>query len=91
VVILSKIHLQRQAVLIELLNNQAILVNNTYRWVNKKKGLPSLRNEVTSSLFCADYVTSIETDKGWEMILTTVGKINAEEYNKIVKNGTEPR
>jgi hypothetical protein len=70
---MSKIEEARNAVLFELLTNKAIRNGYSWKWLNKRKGLPSLRNEITSSLFRADLVR----ESSQEMILSEMGQIIA--------------
>lgn len=72
---MSKIQKERNAVLIELLTNKAIRNGYSWKWLNKRKGLPSLRNEITSSLFRADLVKELSQ----EMILSEMGEVIAKK------------
>ena len=72
----TKAQIERNAVLIELLTNRAVCKNYTFRWVNRRKGLPSLKNDITSSLFRADLVEDFVNESGErEMILSSSGKV----------------
>lgn len=68
---MSKIQTERNSVLIELLTNRAIRNGYSWKWLNKRKGLPSLRNEITSSLFRADLVKEMSQ----EMVLSEMGEV----------------
>lgn len=72
---MSKIQKERNAVLVELLTNKAIRNGYSWKWLNKRKGLPSLRNEITSSLFRADFVKELSQ----EMILSEMGEVIAKK------------
>jgi hypothetical protein len=73
---------KKEQVLVELLTNRAVAKNYTFRWVNRKKELPSLRNDITSSLFRADYVRDFVNENGErEMILSEMGRIIAEKVD----------
>ena len=77
---IKKTESERNSVLIELTKNRAFAKNYTYRWMNKSKGLPSLRNDITSALFRANYVESIETEDGVEMILSPIGQVIVDKF-----------
>jgi hypothetical protein len=68
---MSKIQNERNSVLLELLTNKAVRNDHSWKWLNKRKGLPSLRNEITSSLFRADLVRELSQ----EMILSEWGRV----------------
>lgn len=72
---MSKIQKERNAVMVELLTNKAIRNGYSWKWLNKRKGLPSLRNEITSSLFRADFVKELSQ----EMILSEMGEVIAKK------------
>ena len=69
--LMSKIQNERNSVLLELLTNKAVRNGYSYKWLNKRKGIPSLRNEITSSLFRADLVRELSQ----EMILSECGRV----------------
>ena len=69
--LMSKIQKERNSVLLELLTNKAVRNGYSWKWLNKRKGLPSLRNEITSSLFRADLVRELSQ----EMILSEMGRV----------------
>ena len=81
---MSKIQKERDAVILELLTNKAVRSGYSWKWLNKRKGLPSLRNEITSSLFRADLVKSFPPFGGQEMILSEMGKVVAEKLQDTV-------
>jgi hypothetical protein len=67
---------KNEEVLIELLTNRAVAKNYTFRWVNRRAGLPSLKNDITSALFRANYVSDFVNENGErEIILSEMGKI----------------
>ena len=71
---------KKEQVLVELLTNKAVAKKYTFRWANRKKELPSLKNDITSSLFRAYYVRDFVNKNGErEMILTEMGRIIAEK------------
>lgn len=76
---MSKLELERNAVLLELLSNTAASNGSSWKWLNKRKGLPSLRNEITSYLFRANYVESFPPFGGQQMILSEMGKVIVEK------------
>lgn len=76
---MTKAEQERNAVLLELLTNKAVKSGYSWKWLNKRKGLPSLRNEITSYLFRADYVRSFPPFGGQEMILSERGQIVARK------------
>lgn len=58
-------------VLLELRTNQIIRRGKySWQWKNKRKGLPSLANPITSKLFRADLVEEVNG----EMIISDYGK-----------------
>lgn len=69
--LMSKIQKERNSVLLELLTNKAVRNGYSWKWLNKRKGIPSLRNEITSSLFRADLVRELSQ----EMILSEWGRV----------------
>jgi len=67
---------KKEEVLVELLTNRAVAKNYTFRWINRRTGLPSLKNDITSALFRANYVSDFVNENGErEMILSEIGKI----------------
>jgi hypothetical protein len=60
-------------------SNTAVSNGHSWRWLNKRKGLPSLRNEITSYLFRANYVKSFPPFGGQQMILSEMGKVIAKK------------
>lgn len=68
---MSKIQKERDAVMLELLTNKAVRSGYSWKWLNKGKGLPSLRNEITSSLFRDNLVKELSQ----EMVLSECGEV----------------
>jgi len=76
--LMSKIQKERNSVLLELLTNKAVRNGYSWKWLNKRKGLPSLRNEITSSLFRAGLVRELSQ----EMILSEMGRVIVEKLQE---------
>ncbi len=70
---MSKIDDNIYAILLELQQNRVIRLGQySWQWKNKRKGLPSLNNTVTSKMFrCA----LVEDGENGEMVISQQGRI----------------